>query len=84
MKTFSSLRGRLTAALTGRAKEVGPEEAHRRNVLAITRRIHAKTRKRASLRREIQRLTRELREDRRELRIVLQRDSTIGIDSGKD
>ena len=73
-------RPRLQAVLTGKAstsKDVGPEAAHERNVLAITRRIHSKTARLRRLTAEAKQLRAELRADRRELRLVLQRDASI-------
>jgi hypothetical protein len=83
-KTFASPRGRLSAAVTGRGREVGAEEAHVRNVLALTKRIHGLLNKRTRMRRELAELGRELRAKRTELRIVLQRVSDpLVLDSDK-
>lgn len=79
-KTFSSRRARLTAALTGKAKTVGPEEAHARNVLAITARIHKREARIREIGRELKRLRAQNRQDRRELRAVLQRNTDMGLD----
>lgn len=73
-------RARLQAAITGRAKAIGPTEAHERNVLAITKRIHTKSARLRALTKELKALRSELRFDRRELRAVLQRDASIGVD----
>jgi hypothetical protein len=71
---------RLTAQITGKAREVGPEEAHARAVLAITRRIHTREARRRRLQAELKKLAGDLRADRLELRAVLQRDSSITVD----
>jgi hypothetical protein len=68
---------RLTAALTGKGREVGPEEAHVRTVLAITSKVHRKQARLKALLAEVKRLRRELRHDRRELRAVLQRTPAV-------
>ena len=68
---------RIQALMTGNQGKMGPAEAHERNVLAITRRIHTLTMKRAKLRQQADACTKELRASRRELRAVLQRDSSI-------
>ena len=70
---------RLTAQMTERATErtIGPEEAHARNVLAVTGRIHRKSARLRVIMAEAKRLRAELRQDRRELRAVLQRDSSV-------
>lgn len=77
-KSFSSRTARLSAVVTGRAREwgVGPSEAHARTVLAITRRIHRATDRVRQLRSDLRSLQGELRFARRELRAVLQRDAT--------
>jgi hypothetical protein len=75
-----SPRPRLTAVLTGKAREVGAEEAHARNVLAITGRIHRKERRVRTIAAELKRLRQELRHDKRELRAVLQRSSTVTVE----
>ena len=80
MKTFGGRTARLSAAMHKRAKvakEIGPKESHARNVLAITKRIHAKEAMRRQLNASIKKLSKELRAERRELRLVLQRDSTV-------
>jgi hypothetical protein len=78
-KTFTSRTARLSAVVTGRARErgIGPEEAHVRNVVAITRRIHRATDRVRVLKAELRSLQGELRFARRELRVALQRDATI-------
>jgi hypothetical protein len=67
---------RLEAVVQGksREREIGPEEAHARNVMAITGRIHKKQARLRAITREAARLRKELRADKRELRAVLQRD----------
>jgi hypothetical protein len=77
----SRRNARLTAQITGKAREVGPEEAHARAVLAITRRIHTREARRRRLQAELKKLAGDLRADRLELRAVLQRDASITIDS---
>ena len=67
---------RIQAVMHNRAgRTIGAIEAHERNVLAITRRIHALTTERAKLRRRDKVIGIELRAKRRELRTILQRDS---------
>jgi hypothetical protein len=78
---MASRNARLTAAITGKGREVGPEEAHARAVLAITRRIHTREARRRRLQAELKKLGQDLRADRLELRAVLQRDASISIDS---
>ena len=68
---------RIQAQITGQAREVGPAEAHERNVLAITRRIHTKQRKLREALAAVKRLRQELRHDKRELRGVLQRSPVV-------
>jgi hypothetical protein len=69
-----SARGsRLTAALTGRGREVGPVEAHERNVLLLAAQITRRQTRMRELARELKRLRSEQRRQRRELRQVLQR-----------
>jgi hypothetical protein len=68
---------RLTAAITGKGREVGAEEAHVRSVLAITGKVHRKQARLRALVVEIKRLRRELRHDKRELRAVLQRTPVV-------
>jgi hypothetical protein len=77
VKSFTSRTARLSAVLSGGAREVGADEAHARNVLIITGKIHKKRARLRALVAEVKRLRRELRRDRHELRLVLQRDSTI-------
>lgn len=68
---------RLNAQVTGKAREVGPAEAHERNVLAVTRRIHTKQRRLREALATVKRLRQELRHDRRELRAVLQHKADV-------
>lgn len=70
---------RLEAVVKGidRTRDVGPEEAHARNVMAITGRIHKRQARLRAITREAARLRKELKADRRELRAVLQRDSSV-------
>ena len=68
-------RTRLTAIITGKAREVGPAAAHEKTVLAITRRIHKKEQQLREASATVKRLRKELRADRRELRVILQRSS---------
>lgn len=81
MKSFRGRTARLTAVVTGKAKTIGPIEAHERNVLAITRRIHRLLADRSMYRRKLKEVGDELREKRRELRAVLQRESSIADDT---
>lgn len=76
---MARLGNRLTAQITERFRtsDIGPEEAHVRNVTAITRRIHNGVNKIKSLNKELKQLKAQLKADRRELRAVLQRDSKI-------
>lgn len=79
-RSFRSRGSALSAVLTGRAaKAIKPIDAHERNVLAITRRIHTAQGRLRSLAAEAKRLRQQLRADRRELRSVLQRDSSIDV-----
>lgn len=71
---------RLTAAITGKGREVGAEKAHELNVLALGRKIAGKERRLRELARERKRLQQELRADRRELRAVLQRKSDVTLE----
>jgi hypothetical protein len=78
-KTFTAPRARLGAALTGKGREVGAEQAHERNVIAITRRLVAIDRRLRAIAREQKALRAERRLKKRELRLVLQRnpDATL-------
>lgn len=74
-------RARLQAQLTGKAstrtRDVGPEEAHYRNVRAINKRIDKRDGRIKQILRELKGLRMANRADRRELRAVLQRDSRV-------
>jgi chromosome segregation ATPase len=72
-----SRTARLTAALTGCAREVGPIEAHERTVLAVAAKIERGRRRLRELTREVERLRKQLRHDRREFRALLQRNSSV-------
>lgn len=72
---------RIQATITGKGKTVGPVESHERNVLAISRRVVALEKAVKTLKRELIEAQLELRFKRRELRAVLQRDSTMGLDT---
>lgn len=72
---------RIQAQITGKAKPVGAIEAHERNVLAITRRIHTLALKERTLAKQLADVRAERKAKRRELRAVLQRDSSIAEDS---
>lgn len=72
---------RIQIALTGRgAKLAASAEAHEKNVLAITRRIHTLDGKIKALSKQLADAKAERKHKRRELRAVLQRDATMGID----
>lgn len=79
-RAFSAPRARLSAVVSGRGREAGPLEAHERNVLAITKRIHGKEQRVRALLAQVKRLRQELRFDRREFRAVLQRDPAPSLD----
>jgi hypothetical protein len=61
------------AVRTGKAKVIGAEEAHARNVEAIARRIAKRETRIRQIMRELKTLRLQNRQDRRELRAVLQR-----------
>jgi hypothetical protein len=71
---------RLTAAITGKAREVGFAEAHTRTLLALGRKIAGKERKLREARALVKRLQRELRIDRREFRALSFRDGAITLE----
>lgn len=86
--TINATRPRLQAAITGKGKEMDSQEAHARNVKAITRRIHTLTMDIAAEHKKIRAAKERIRVNRkekrtreRELRAVLQRDSSMGIES---
>lgn len=75
------IQGQLTHGAGVWARNaIGPVEAHERNVLAITRRIHVLERKSRDLKVQLAGVRDELRAKRRELRAVLQRDSRVTED----
>lgn len=71
------------AVVTGKegSKPLGPEEAHVKNVTAITRYIFTLERQLRANRQEHKTLTVNLRAARRELRAVLQRDTRMTLDA---
>lgn len=54
---------RLTAALTGKGRELSPQESKRRNIMAVARRV-------TSLERRVKRLLRDLKQARKDLRFA--------------
>jgi hypothetical protein len=72
---------RIQSTITGQAGKLGAIEAHERNVIAITRRMHTLNAKIRTLSKQLADARTELRAKRRELRAVLQRDSSITEDS---
>jgi hypothetical protein len=73
------MKSRLTAVITGRAREVGPIEAHERTVLAAARKVEQLARRRRELTAELKRTATALRVAKREFRLLLQRhpDATL-------
>lgn len=68
------------AAHTGKATSAGPIETFERNILAITRRIVVLEQKARALKKQLAETRANLKRTRRELRIIYQRDSSIGIE----
>jgi hypothetical protein len=71
---------RLTAAITGKAREVGPEEAHARTLLALGRVITQMEKRMREATATAKRLKKELRGKRREFRVLAQRNSSISLE----
>lgn len=74
------MRGaRLTAAITGRGRKVGPIEAHEKTVLAAAARVTTLQRRLRELMAEQKRARTALKAARREFRVLLQRspDATL-------
>lgn len=73
------MKARLTAVITGRAREVGPIEAHERTVLAAARKVEQLARRKRELTAELKRTATSLRLAKREFRLLLQRhpDATL-------
>lgn len=71
------IRARLQAAITGRAREVGPIEAHERTVMAVAAKITRRKRRIRELLAALKAERRTLKHEKREFRALLQRSSTV-------
>ena len=80
MSSFTSRTSRISAAITGRGREVGPIEAHERTVMAVAAKIERKRRQLRDLTSRIKSLRRELRHDRREFRLLLQNKPDVTLE----
>lgn len=72
---------RIQGQITGKAREVGPIEAHERNVLAVSKRIVNLALKVRTLQRQLKEARAEMKAKRRELRAILQRDPNATEDT---
>lgn len=79
-KAFRSRRGRLSAQLHGKAKEVGPEEARVRSVLSHARKVTTLETKLRNLNREVKTTKRELKGARKILRALIQSDKDMALE----
>ena len=70
MKTFASRHSRLMAQCTKIAREVSPQDARRRDIMARARRIAGLERRAKRLKKEIAEMQLALRLERKEFQIV--------------